>query len=132
MLIVLDLYNGVPVYRQIVEQVRFQAAAGMLAPGEELPSTRALSQELGVNPMTVSKAYSLLETEGVVTRRPGLPLVVSARPPDAASQDRAQALRGLLEPAVTAVRQLGIEADEAAAIFCALLKDSVPEEEREP
>ena len=76
LLIVVDSHSGVPVYRQLIEQVRFQVAAGLLRPGSELPSTRALSQELGVNPMTVSKAYGLLEEEGLVTRRPGLALVV--------------------------------------------------------
>ena len=50
----------------------------MLAAGEEIPSTRALSLKLGVNPMTVSKAYGLLEEERLIEHRPGLPLVVRA------------------------------------------------------
>ncbi len=51
-----------PIYRQIVEQVRRQMAGGQLRPGTELPSVRALAQQHAINPMTVSKAYSLLES----------------------------------------------------------------------
>jgi GntR family transcriptional regulator len=77
LLILVDPHSGVPVYRQIVDQVRFQIASGRIAPGDELPSTRALSKRLRVNPMTISKAYGILEDEGVIERRPGLPLVVA-------------------------------------------------------
>lgn len=117
LLVVIDPHNGVPVYRQIVDQVRFQAASGVLRPGEELPSTRGLSAELGVNPMTVSKAYSLLEEEGVITRRPGLPLVVSEQSPRGAAQARAESLEQVLAPAVRAARQLGIPDREAVEIY---------------
>lgn len=117
MLIVVDNHSGVPVYRQIIDQVRFQIAAGLLAAGTELPSTRTLSQELGVNPMTVSKAYALLEAEGVVMRRPGLPLVVSERPVEAESQTKAAHLRSVLEPVVVAARQLGITDGQAIELF---------------
>ena len=66
LLILIDPSSGVPVYRQLVEQIRFGVASGLLASGEEIPSTRALSARLGVNPMTVSKAFGLLEQEGVL------------------------------------------------------------------
>ena len=78
MLIAVDPQSGVPVYRQLMDQIKFHVASGLVAPGDELPSTRALSSELGLNPMTVSKAYSYLEKEGVVERRPGRPLIVAA------------------------------------------------------
>ena len=78
MLIVVDPHSGVPVYRQLMDQVKLHIASGVLEPGDELPSTRVLSSELGVNPMTVSKAYSYLERDGMVERRPGRPLVVKA------------------------------------------------------
>ncbi|HSA54976.1 MAG TPA: GntR family transcriptional regulator [Gemmatimonadaceae bacterium] len=121
MLITVDLHSGIPVYRQIIEQVRFHVASGLLAPGDELPSTRALSAELAVNPMTVSKAYGLLEKEGVVERRPGLPLVVRARRRRAVQRERVEQLRMALAPAVTAARQLGIDGDDATGIFREML-----------
>ena len=80
MLISIDHHSGVPVFRQIIDQVRFHIASGLLSPGDELPSTRSLSSELGLNPMTVSKAYSLVEAEGIVERRRGRPLTVKAMP----------------------------------------------------
>lgn len=123
MLVVLEVDSGVPVYRQIVDQVRFQVATGLLSPGEEVPSTRALSQELGVNPMTVSKAYGLLEEEGYLTRRPGLPLVVSRRSPGEETQERERQLRELLAPVAVAARQLGVELPVAVELFRRLLAD---------
>jgi len=72
----LNAVSGTPIYRQIVDQTRQLVASGQLPPGEHLPSVRALSADLGINPMTVSKAYSLLERDGVVTRLRGLGMVV--------------------------------------------------------
>jgi GntR family transcriptional regulator len=129
--VIIDSHSGVPVFRQIVDQVRFQVAAGMMVPGSELPSTRLLSQELGVNPMTVSKSYALLEAEGVLTRRPGLPLVVSEQPSAAAASERQSQLTALLEPVAVAVRQLGMTDDEAQEIFRRVLSAMDVIEERE-
>lgn len=129
-LIVVDAHSGVPVYRQVMEQVRFQVAAGLLRPGAELPSTRTLSQELGVNPMTVSKAYGLLEEEGVVLRRPGLPLVVRSRPKAAAEDAKVAQLRALLDPVAVAAVQLGITERQAVAVFREALAEVKREEEQ--
>ncbi len=117
MLIVLDRHSGQPVFRQIVEQVRFHVAGGVLRPGDELPSTRALAADLGLNPMTVSKAYALLEQEGVVERRPGLALLVRARPDDQARVERAEQFARFARPAAAAARQLGLSREEALQAF---------------
>lgn len=58
--------SGVPIYRQIIDQVNTHIATGRLTEGVFLPSVRQISKELEINPMTVSKAYSLLEKEGVL------------------------------------------------------------------
>jgi len=129
LLIVVDAHSGVPVYRQIIEQVRFHVAAGLLGAGEELPSTRTLSQQLGVNPMTVSKAYGLLEDEGLVSRRPGLPLVVAARGEAVEEATRMEQLRVLLEPAAVAAHQLGVREEEAMRLFRQALAEAPQEEE---
>ena len=104
-------------YRQVVDQVRFQIASGRLQPGDELPSTRALSLRLGVNPMTISKAYGILEDEGVVSRRPGLPLVVRAQAAGKVSTVRLEQLALALQPATLAAAQLGISGEKAGALF---------------
>jgi GntR family transcriptional regulator len=67
----LDSKSGVPIYRQIMDQIRHGIASGRLRPGEQLPTVRALAVELAVNPNTVIKAYSLLEQQGVVTSEQG-------------------------------------------------------------
>jgi len=120
---VVDPSSGVPVYRQLMEQVKLLVAGGRLRPGDELPSTRALSVELGINPMTISKAYNSLEKDGVVERRPGRPLVV--RPLDAGElwERRREQLRAALAPAVTTARQLEIDDREAVSLFESLLEE---------
>jgi len=120
----------VPVYRQVVDQVRFLVASGLLLPGDELPSTRGLSAELGVNPMTVSKAYSLLEEEGVLARRPGLPSIVADRGPRVEEQAREDALAEVLAPAVVAAQQLSMSDRQALEVFRRALAQSHPPKEQ--
>ncbi len=117
-----DRHSGVPAYRHVMDQVRYAIASGALEPGAELPSTRRLSSDLGLNPMTVSKAYSLLERDGVVERRPGRSLVVRARSGSELSADRGEQLRVSLADATRTARQLGIAPREALRIFRALLE----------
>ncbi len=130
LLIVVDPASGVPVYRQLMDQVKFHVASGLLAPGAELPSTRALSAQLGVNPMTISKAYSYLEREGVVERRPGRPLVVKAVAESESESRKLEQLRESLAGSVTILRQLGIEPARALETFRELL-DRATESEKD-
>jgi GntR family transcriptional regulator len=120
--LLVDRHSGHPVYRQIVDQVRFQVAAGTLPVGAELPSTRTLAAEHALNPMTVSKAYAELERLGVLDRRPGLPHVVARRSLPTADADRQAALRRSLEPGARAARQLGVPPAEAAAVLRELME----------
>jgi len=122
MILVVDPHSGIPIYRQLVEQIRFHVASGLLQPGEEVPSTRSLSARLGVNPMTVSKALALLEEEGVLERRPGLPHVVPNRT-DALRATRLEQLEQALRPVATKVHQLEIEPDRALELFRRLIAD---------
>lgn len=125
MLFSVDPKSDIPVYRQLMEQVRFAVASGQLGPGDALPSTRALSAELGVNPMTISKAYSYLERDGVLGRRPGRPLVV--RPFDGGQlwERRESLLRENLAPVVVIVGQLGLDKQTALSIFDEMLAEAL-------
>jgi len=123
MLIVVDPHSGVPVYRQLMDQVKFHVASGLLQPGDELPSTRALSSQLGVNPMTISKAYSYLEKEQVIERRPGRPHVVRALVSTEIRDQKIDRLRESLATTVTVVRQLGIDDEAALQVFRDLLDE---------
>lgn len=124
MLFFLDPQSGVPYYRQLMEQVKLHVVTGGLSAGDELPSIRALAVTLGVNPMTVSKAYGYLESEGVLERRPGRPLVVKALSDAQAEQGRRERLReGLRDAAALAVR-LEIGDDDAVTAFREMLSDA--------
>jgi len=89
-----------PIYRQIIAQVRRLIASGQLAAGASLPSVRDIAAAHAINPMTVSKAYSLLEAEGLLERQRGKGMVVSAqaRRPKPVSERMA-----LIEPGLTAL-----------------------------
>jgi len=114
-----------PIYRQLVEQVRRLVAGGQLAPGDELPSVREVASLLAVNPMTVSKAYSLLEAEGLLARRRGLGMVVAERPRAAAGKtDRAELLRPTLERAAREARELELDPDTVLSLFTHILKEA--------
>lgn len=67
----IDYHSGVPVYLQLVQQVKAAVAAGTLRDGDQLPSVRALAEELRVNRNTVAKAYAEMESEGLVESRQG-------------------------------------------------------------
>ncbi len=98
----IDPHSGVPVYRQIMDQVKYCGASGLLKPNTQLPSIRELALALSVNPTTVVKAYSELQHEGVIEMRHGKGafLIDAPRMSDAR---RRQALRRL-------ARQLAVEA----------------------
>ena len=124
MIIRVDPRSGASIYRQIVDQIRFQVESDLLLPGTEIPSTRALAGRLGVNPMTVSKSYGLLAAEGVLERRPGLTLIVAELPPARRERTALEQLRLALEPAATIASQLGIPRKQARRVFRQLLKES--------
>ena len=104
---ILKPHSGVPIYRQIVDQVLAMVAGGTLRQGDLLPSVRQVAQGASVNPMTVSKAYSRLEAEGVVRRARGLGMEVLAPSPNGSVEERKQQFRETIEPAIHRGRQSG-------------------------
>lgn len=105
----LNPQSGIPIYRQLAEQIRRMAAGGQLKEGDELPSVRELALEHAVNPMTISKAYSLLESEGLLMRQRGKPMQIAPQEKQGNSeQERLQHLQPQLEQLVLAARQLEI------------------------
>jgi GntR family transcriptional regulator len=108
---------AVPIYRQIVEQVRRQVAGGAWRAGDELPSVRALALQHAINPMTVSKAYSLLEAEGLLERRRGMGMVVAAVQPAARPAQKLALLEPALQAAALQAAQLGLDATAVLQAF---------------
>lgn len=119
-----------PIYRQIVEQVRRLIASGQLCPGDDLPSVRAVALLHAINPMTVSKAYSMLETEGTLTRRRGVGMVISDAVP--MQQDKMAILKPALLAAAQIARQLNIDDAAALALFQSSLNEWNHDESSDP
>jgi GntR family transcriptional regulator len=104
--------DGVPIYLQIVNQVKYLVAAGRLAPGEELPPIRVLAERLVVNPNTVARAYRELEAEGVVEKRRTAGTYVSGAVPRLHKRERVKILTERVDALLAESRLLDIGVDE--------------------
>lgn len=108
----IDVGSGVPIYVQIVEQVRRGVEVGGLSGGDRLPTVRALAEELEVAPNTVVKAYGELRREGVISSRPGVGTVISDNVGETAREVRIEALHDRLAVLVRDAVGLGISEDD--------------------
>jgi GntR family transcriptional regulator len=105
-------HDGVPIYLQIVNQLKYLVAAGRLTPGEELPAIRVLAERLTVNPNTVARAYRELEFAGVVEKRRTAGTYVSAAGSRLARRERLKILVERIDALLAEARQLGVRTDE--------------------
>lgn len=110
-----DPKDALPIWRQIELGVKRLVAGGALAPGAAVPSVRDLAQELGVNPMTVAKAYQRLADAGVVETRRGEGTFVAARPGPRGRAERSRALREEADRFASAAAALGVPEQDAFA-----------------
>ena len=115
--------SGVPIYRQLVDQVHALVAGGKLRPGDLLPSVRQVAHVAAVNPMTVSKAYSRLETDGVVERVRGQGMRVLEASANGTLRQRRQEFRELAAPALHRAVQLGLSEAEIRTVLDNLLAE---------
>ena len=120
----LDSKSGVPIYRQIMDQIRHGIASGRLRPAEQLPTVRALAVELAVNPNTVIKAYTELERQGVLTTEQGSGTFVAPLPAAVlAPEDRQAKLRALCAEFLGQVAQYGFGPDDVLRAVRKLLAE---------
>ena len=110
-----DPTTRVPIYRQLMDQIRLAVARGRLKPGSRLPSVRVLSRELGVNPNTVARVYTELERDGVLNTRPGLGVFIAEPQGDLSAAARRQRLAEIIDTFLTDAVHLGFSADEVLA-----------------
>ncbi len=111
--ITINLTDGVPIYRQIVNQVKYLVASGLLQPGEELPPIRTLALQLKVTPNTIVKAYGELETSGVLQKRQGSGTFVSeGRPQQVALRERRRVIEQRIDALLAEAHQLNFTADD--------------------
>jgi GntR family transcriptional regulator len=122
----IDPKSAVPIYRQIAEQIRRSVAAGLLLPGDQLPSVRELAARLLVNPNTVAKVYRDLERDGLLETRRGQGTFVAADAAALAEGERRRLLSDQLRAVARDVRAFGLDEEAALDLFRRVLKDEKP------
>lgn len=109
--------SGVPIYLQLMEQVKYAIETGALRPGEQLPGIRPLAEELVINPNTVAKAYRELEHEGVIELRHGAGAFVAPSAGTKKMTDRLRGAQATVAAAVERLRARGVTDDEIRRLF---------------
>ncbi len=108
----LDTKSGVPFYKQIIQQIEYAVSAGHLAPGDKLPTVRALAIELKVNPNTVAKSYQGLELRGLVNTQVGSGTFISDKKVNISEMERKNELDALFAGLFTHAHALGFSKEE--------------------
>lgn len=126
----IDARSGVPIYVQLVGQVRHAVEVGGLGPGEKLPTVRGLAEELAIAPNTIVKAYNELQREGLVESRPGVGTVVAEGVAEVAAGRRREAVFERLRALVRDAAALGITEDDLWESLDSEF-ERIPGEERE-
>jgi GntR family transcriptional regulator len=109
--------SGVPIYLQLMEQVKHAVETGALRPGEQLPGIRPLAEQLVINPNTVAKAYRELEHEGVIELRHGAGAFVSANAGPKKLTDKLRAAQDIVSSAVERLHARGVTDEEIRRLF---------------
>lgn len=131
MFITIDASNGLPIYMQIVNQIKTSIAMGRLMPEDPLPSVRQLAVDLAVNPNTVARAYLDLEYEGVIYKRQGAGTFVSSQGVRVSKNERRKVLGELIEKALVEGFNLGLEENELRETFERVLEKIVQSRQSE-
>jgi GntR family transcriptional regulator len=109
--------SGVPIYLQLMEQIKHAIDAGILRAGEQLPGYRPLAEELVINVNTVAKAYRELEHEGVIELRHGAGAFVSSRARDSKLADKIRRAQPVVAGTVEKLRAKGLSDEEIRRLF---------------
>ena len=109
--------DGVPIYLQIANQVKYLIAAGRLAAGDEIPPIRVLAQQLLINPSTVVRAYLELEREGVVQKRHGSGTYKSGTGSPLARKERLKIITERIDTLLAEARHLEVEPQELLSLI---------------
>jgi GntR family transcriptional regulator len=120
----LDLHSGMPVYRQIIDQVRGAIASGSLTAGDQLPTVRQLAVDLAINPNTVVRAYRELELGGLLETQQGTGTFISAQKMKRADAERERQLAQIVNDCVARAGAAGFTLDELIDELRGLANDS--------
>ncbi len=113
MQIYIQARDGVPIYLQVMQQIKYLIASGRLEPGEELPSIRVLAEQLLVNPNTIARAYRELEVAGVVEKRRTAGTYVAESGSPLARKERLKLLKERIDQLLVEAFQMRFDLDEA-------------------
>lgn len=120
----IDPDSSVPIYLQIVEEIKHDVATGRLSPGQQLPTVRELATTLRINPNTVARAYDLLDTDKVISTQQGRGTYVRERPDTVhLAHVRRERLRNLMDGAIGKALSQGYTPDEVRKAFEAQLAE---------
>jgi GntR family transcriptional regulator len=108
----LDAHSGVPVYRQLIDQVQGAVASGSLSPGDQLPTVRHVAVELTINPNTVSRAYREMEIRGMLDTQQGTGTFVAEQQKEPSKEVRERQLGQLVNEFVSRAGSAGITVNE--------------------
>src|SRR5215469_2472984 len=108
----LDLHSGVPVYRQIIDQVRGGIASGSLSVGDQLPTVRQLAVDLSINPNTVARAYRELELGGVLETHQGTGTFISSQKIRGADEERSRQLALIVAESMARAGAIGFTVED--------------------
>ena len=109
--------GGVPIYLQVMQQIKYLVASGKLRVGDELPSIRALAEELIVNPNTIARAYRELEVEGVVEKRRTAGTFIADSGSPIARKERLKVLKQRIDQVLVEALQMGFGLDEVLKLI---------------
>jgi len=113
----LNPHSGVPVYRQMIAQIKYYVASGTLKPGDLLPSIRELAQALAINPTTVVRVYTELEHEGLIEMRHGKGAFVATNGRRVSAAERERLVRQLARHLAVEAKQIGASASEVLKVM---------------
>ena len=108
----LDPSTGIPFYRQIIDQIRFGIALGQLTVGEQLPTVRAMADDLAVNPNTVTKAYKELEIQRILDTQQGTGTFIGELKMELSKQERSKKLKSICQQYLTMASAYGFTTEE--------------------
>jgi len=127
----IDFRSGLPIYTQIVNQVQAQVASGILQPGDQLPTVRALAEELRVNFNTIARAYRILDEERIISTQQGRGTYITEIPPPKVSEKlRKESLEALTQRFISEAMRLEFSKTEIRLVINEQLKAWNEEQEK--
>ncbi|WP_435276354.1 GntR family transcriptional regulator [Psychrobium sp. nBUS_13] len=116
--------SGVPIYKQLLSQIERMILNGYFAQGDSLPSVRQVATDLDINPMTVSKAYGLLEERGYVERLRGKGMIVAKRDEEVSEKEKLTMLSTMIKDLISEAQLIGVSQQQLLAMFVEQTSDN--------